>query len=194
MFQRHAVRTQKSRPSPRDHTSLPRGTLGNGFWRPSSQSTFLLLTLSNPRDCQHIQKNQTHSLALICPLSHHSSSFLSYGKESMPFWKTGSINGLKTDKACTAWTALFPEGQKTTPNRPATPLAGCMLTGFYWSPLREGTLSSLLSCFTITYSAHRNLMGFRSLAQWHYPSSHHSGVRGCHTLSNNPGLEKQITF
>ena len=28
--------------------------------------------------------------------------FLSYGKESLPFWKTGSINGLKTDKACTA--------------------------------------------------------------------------------------------
>lgn len=32
-----------------------------------------------------------------------------------------------------------------------------------WSPLRKGTLSSLLSCFTIIYSAHRNLTGFRML-------------------------------
>lgn len=35
-FQRHAIYTKKSKLSPRDHTLLLRGTLGNRFWRPSS--------------------------------------------------------------------------------------------------------------------------------------------------------------
>lgn len=55
-FQRLAVCTQKSRLSPRDHNLRLRVTLGNRFWRSSSQSSFCLPTLSNPSDCQSMQK------------------------------------------------------------------------------------------------------------------------------------------
>lgn len=68
--------------------------------------------------------------------------------------------------------------------------AGCMLTELYWSPLREGTLSSLsvVLFYKLFILPIKIWWALEHLAQWCYPSSHHSGIRESYRLSEDPGL------
>lgn len=106
--------------------------------------------------CKATQTNQSKQKTRLINSSPHmpiklSLIFLLCGR------KPSSTKGLKTKPVLPKHPLSRQE--KTTPKESAPPPKLAV-----WSPLRKGTLSSLLSCFTIIYSAHRNLMGFRMLS------------------------------
>lgn len=184
MFQRHAIWTKKSWTSPRNGTLLLRETLANRFQRPSSQPSFLLPTLSDRGDAQVCKKSNIHTLAPPC-LSSYCSSFYSLGGSLHPSRKLAPLKGSRQTKPVLPELSSSQEDRKpplTGQQQPPTWLYAdrALLISLERKDTQFFVCCLVLQLFTLPIEI---WWALECLARWHYPSSHHSGVREHYTLS-----------